>query len=540
MYQVNEITLVCYFINTQIKIKTDDLIKQGFRRGVFSGAILHFIFILFTGIIFSPVVNSQEVTKINLVSATDWKYNSDVRKDVQRIIGNVILNHDSAFLYCDSAYLFEKDNSVIAYGNVRVKLSDTLNLYSDSLRYDGNTKVARANSNVKLVDNQTILTTDTMVYNRNTQIAQYDYWGKIVNDKNVLVSQHGYYYTDVKEFFFKTKVLLINPDYKMRSDTLMYNTMTEVAYFFGPTQIVSNDKVDSIYCENGWYDTRFDKARFRKKARIYHEVQYLTGDSLYYERKNGYGQVFMHALLKDTVQNVMLTGNYGELQRKAGFAFMTDRAVAIFVDKRDSLFLHSDTVKATFDTARTIKKVFCYYKVKFFRNDLQGLCDSLVYNGRDSVMTMYKDPVLWSWPNQLSADSVKMTMRNGEVDSLFMYNSTFIISKDDTVRFNQIKGRNLIAKFRDNELYKIRILGNAQTIYYAREEDKTLIGINKAIASEMLIFLDKNQLQRITYIEKPEAQLVPEKDFPVQELKLKGFKWLEDRRPKNKWEIFTF
>lgn len=489
-------------------------------------------------IILPAALIAQEGTRINLEKADNWQYNSDIKKDVQRIIGNVILSHDSAFLYCDSAYLFEKENNVIAYGNVQVKLSDTLNLYSDSLKYDGNTKIARANSNVRLIDNQTILTTDTMVYNRNTQIAQYDYWGKIVNDKNILVSEHGYYYTDKKEFFFKNRVLLLNPEYEMRSDTLMYNTLTEVAYFFGPTEIVSKDKQDSIYCENGWYDTRLDRARFRRNSKIYHDAQFLTGDSLYYERKIGYGQVFRHALLKDTVQNVLLLGNYGEIQRKNGFAFMTDSAMTILVDKKDSLFMHGDTVRATFDTAKTIKKVFCFHKVKFYRYDLQGMCDSLVYDGRDSVLTMYKEPVLWSGLNQLTADSISMTMRNGEADSLFMFNSAFIISKDDTNRFNQIKGRNLNAKFRKNELYKIRILGNSETIYYAREEDKSLIGINKAISSDMLIFLENNKLQSITYLEKPEAHLIPEKDFPVQELKLKGFKWLEDKQPKTKWDIF--
>ena len=485
-------------------------------------------------------VTAQEITKIKLVSANDWKYNSDIRKDAQRIIGKVVMMHDSAILYCDSAWLFEQTNNVIAYGSVRVKLSDTLNLFSDSLRYDGNTKVARANSNVRLVDNQTILTTDTLVYDRKSQIAQYDYWGKIVNDKNILVSRHGYYYTDKKEFFFKTNVLLLNPEYQMKSDTLMYNTMTAISYFFGPTQIVSKDKQDSIYCENGWYDTRFDKARFRKRSKIYHEVQYLTGDSLYYERRNGYGQVFRNALLKDTIQNVELTGNYGEMQRKRGFAFMTDSAVAIMIDKKDSLFLHSDSIRALFDSAKTIKRIFCYNKVKFYRDDMQGLCDSLVYSGRDSVMTMYKDPVLWSGVNQLTSDSMRLTLRNGQADSLFMYNSTFIISQDDSVRFNQIKGRNLIAKFRNNEIYKIRISGNSETIYYAREEDKSLIGINKAVSSDMLIFLEKNKLKSITYIEKPEAHLIPEKDFPSQERKLKGFKWEAAHRPANRHDIFKW
>jgi lipopolysaccharide export system protein LptA len=488
---------------------------------------------------FNAFSQEQGKTKIQY-SGNIWEFNKEIYPDGPRILGNVVMNHDSAFLYCDSAYVNEVENKVIAYGNVRIKLSDTLNLYSDSLRYDGNTKIANSYSNVKLIDNQTILTTDTLVYNRNTQIAQYDYWGKIVNDKNILVSHHGYYYTDNKEFFFKDKVIMINPDCDMYSDTLMYNTVTKTAYFYGPSHIISKDKLDSIYCENGWYNTQLDNARFRERARIYHESTFLTGDSMYYERKTGFGQVFRKALMVDTVQNIVLMGNYGEIQRENGFAFMTDSAVSVLVDKEDSLFMHADTVRATFDSLQAIQNVFCYYKVKFFRHDLQGMCDSLTYFSRDSAMTMYHQPVIWSDSNQLSADSIRLTMRNGEADSLKLYGSAFIISKDDTGSFNQIKGRNVLAKFRDNELYKINVLGNAQTIYYAREEDKTLIGINVAMSSDMLVFLEKNQLKSITYLTKPEAHLLPEKSVPLNERKLKNFKWEEKRRPLKKSDIFIW
>ncbi|MCX6305849.1 MAG: organic solvent tolerance protein OstA [Bacteroidetes bacterium] len=481
----------------------------------------------------------QGKTKIQY-SGDSWEFNKQIYEFGPRILGNVVMNHDSAFLYCDSAYVNEAENRVHAYGNVRIKLSDTLNLYSDSLRYDGNTKIANAYSNVRLIDNQTTLTTDTLVYNRNTRIAQYDYWGKIVNDKNNLVSHHGYYYTDKKEFFFKDRVIMISPEYNMYSDTLMYNTVTETSYFFGPSHIISKDKKDSIYCENGWYNTRVDIARFRDRARIYHETTYLTGDSMYYERKNGFGQVFRKALMVDTVQNIILMGNYGEMQRKNGFAYMTDSAVSVLVDKKDSLFMHADTVRATFDSAQNIKKVFCFYKVKFFRHDLQGMCDSLRYQGRDSSMTMYHNPVIWSDSNQLSADSITLTMLNGAADSLKLYGSAFIISKDDTGSFNQIKGRVILAKFRENELYKIKVLGNAQTIYYAREEDKSLIGINLAVSSDMLVFLEKNQLKSITYIDSPEAHLMPEKSVPLNERKLKNFRWEEKRRPLQKSDIFIW
>ena len=488
-----------------------------------------------------PVYSQEQAAPTKIQYAGDtWQFNKDIYPDGPRILGNVVMNHDSAFLYCDSAYVNEAANKVIAYGNVRVKLSDTLNLYSDSLRYDGNTKIANANSNVRLIDNQTTLTTDTLVYNRKTQIAQYDYWGKIVNGDNVLVSHHGYYYTDRKEFFFKDKVILVNPEYTMNSDTLMYNTLTKTAFFYGPSHIISKDKLDSIYCENGWYNTLLDVARFRERARIYHEQTFLTGDSIYYERKDGFGQVFRKALLIDTKENVLLMGNYGEMHQKRGVAFMTDSAVAVMVEKKDSLFMHSDTLRAFFDSAQNIKSVFCFYKVKFFRHDMQGMCDSLTYFSRDSSMTMYKDPMIWSDSNQLSADSIRLTMLNGEADSLKLFNSAFIISKDDTGSYNQIKGRNVIAKFRNNDLYKIRVLGNAQTIYYSREEDRTLIGINTAISSDMLIFLDNNQLKSITYIEKVESHLIPENDVPYNERKLKNFKWEEKRRPMTKRDIFVW
>jgi lipopolysaccharide export system protein LptA len=501
--------------------------------------IRHALFLILLLLCFRSFSQEEGKTKIHY-SGNVWEFNKDVYADGPRILGSVVMNHDSAFLYCDSAYVNEAENRMMAYGNVRIKLSDTLNLYSDSLRYDGNTKISNAYSNVRLIDNQTILTTDTLVYNRNTQIAQYDYWGKIVNDKNILVSRHGYYYTDKKEFFFKDKVNMLTPDYTMYSDTLMYNTVTETAYFFGPSHIISNDKLDSIYCENGWYNTKLDKARFRDKARIYHESTYLTGDSMYYERTIGFGQVFRKALIIDTVQNILLMGNYGEMQRKKGFAFMTDSAVAVFVDKKDSLFMHADTVRGTFDTAQQIKDVFCFHHVKFFRQDMQGMCDSLTYLSKDSTMTMYRDPVIWSDSNQLSADSIKLTLRNGEADSLKLYSSALIISRDDTANFNQIKGRKVLAKFHQNELYKIRVLGNAQTIYFAREEDKSLIGINMAVSSEMLVFLEKNQLKSITYIGNPEAHLIPETSVPQNERKLKDFKWEEKRRPLKKSDIFIW
>ncbi|MEI6900446.1 MAG: LptA/OstA family protein, partial [Bacteroidota bacterium] len=229
---------------------------------------------------------------------------------------------------------------------------------------------------------------------------------------------------------------------------------------------------------------------------------------------------------------------YGEVKEKPGKAFMTGRALAILIDKKDSLFLHSDTIKVTFDSAKNIKNLYCYYKVKFFRTDLQGMCDSLHYSGKDSTMMMYKDPVLWNEKNQFSGDSIAMTILNGEVDTIVFYSNALIIMQDDTNKFNQVKGRNMTGYMKNNDLYRIRVTGNSETLYYVREEDKSLIGINKVISSDMLIFLKDREVINITYLELPVGTIYPEKDISPFDLKLKGFKWLPEKRPKTKEEIF--
>lgn len=219
---------------------------------------------------------------------------------------------------------------------------------------------------------------------------------------------------------------------------------------------------------------------------------------------------------------------------------MTSKAVASLIEKKDTLFIHSDTIRANFDTNRQVKTIFCYHKSKFFRTDIQGMSDSLTWHSSDSSMTMYIHPVIWSGKNQLTADTITLTMRNNQVDSMFMRNSAFIISRDDSGKFNQVKGREMTGFFINNDLYKIKVTGNAETVYFAREDDRTLIGINKAESSNMLIFLEKNEVKSITYIGQPTAVLYPEKQISPYDLFLRDFVWIEEKRPLSKEDIFVW
>lgn len=508
---------------------------------VFKNHFIKFNILLFL-FVFIGDTFCQQSSIIKLIKADFWKNDKTLGEDIERIIGNAEFELDSAYLFCDSAYLNKKENNIDAFGHIHIKSGDTLDIYSDLLNYDGNTRIAELHDNVTLIDNQTTLTTNDLIYNRRSKVANYFSGGKIINKDNQLTSFIGYYFTKQKEFFFKDSVVLTNPDYIMTSDSLMYNTFTEIAYFQGPTSITSENKY--VYCEDGWYNTKTDVTRLKKKVFIINKEQIIKADTVFYDKLSGFGEAFNNITIIDTVQNTVAKGNYLRYNKTKEFAYLTDSAEAILIDKSDSLFLHADSLIVTFDSMQSTKKMSAYYKAKFYRKNLQGLCDSLVYNFVDSTISLYNNPAIWSEENQLTADSIKIAITNKMADSLTLYNSAFIISQNDSLGFNQIKGKNMIGYFKDNELRKIFVSGNAETIYYVIDEDENkereLIGINKSVSSYMIIYLIDNKIKSILYLEKPDETLFPENELPPEEIFLKGFKWLDEFRPKNKTEIFKW
>jgi len=490
--------------------------------------------------IISTLSFAQKTTKVKLIRSDELLMDDHFNKDIQRLIGDVIMLHDSTYFYCDSAWMNRKANNFRAFSNVHIIPSDTLEIFSDSLSYNGATKVADLHGNVKLIDNRATLTTDHLTYDRKTRIAYYYTSAVIVSDTNVLSSRIGHYYTDTKEVFFRKQVVLTNPDYVMKSDTLKYNTTSKTAWFFGPSTIVGEE--DSIYCEDGWYNTDMDVSRLKLNVFVQHNEQILMGDTVFYRRSPRYGYAENNITLHDTKQDIYVKGNIAEYDDLLRYAYVTDSAFAIMPDKNDSLFIHADTMWMLTNKKGKAELMKAYYKVKYYRESLQGMCDSLVYHFLDSTIIMYNEPVMWSETNQLTSDSVKIVLANNEIDTMVLYGSCFIISEDDSIydSYNQIKGRTMIAYFKNNDLVKIRVTGNAETLYYLREEDKSLIGIQKAISNRMVIYLDSNSIRGFTYIDKPDGAIHTLGELSDEDLILRDFKWIDDRRPKKKEDIFVW
>jgi lipopolysaccharide export system protein LptA len=492
---------------------------------------LFFLLWVVTGI--GPALQAQVPTRVEQ-KADYMEYDKNIAGGAYRLIRNVVFSHEGAFMYCDSAYYYPETNSLDAFSRVHIVQGDTADLYGDFLHYDGNTRFARVLKNVRLIGKNTRLTTQALDFDLRNNIGYYQNHADIVSNENRLVSREGFYYSNRQMYYFRDSVVLVNPDYTIYSDTLQYNTDSRVAYFFGPTEIVGDSSY--IYCENGWFNTQTNKSMLKIKALVRNKEQTITGDSLYYERDSGYGEGFGNIELNDKEQNIILKGNHAYIYQQEDRALLTDSAMFIFITDEDSVYVHADTLRTLPDTAGN-RQMKAYHRVRLFKSNLQGVCDSLYYTTADSILKLYDKPVLWSGGNQLSSEYIEIRTRNQQINQLVMDQLAFIINQEDTVKFNQVKGKTMICHFRNNELYRIDVNGNGQTVYYAKDNNQ-LIGVNLAQSSDLVITVKENKIDKIRFINKPTATLYPLLMAPKEELILKDFKWHEEDRPKDRNDIF--
>ncbi|MEX2597378.1 MAG: OstA-like protein [Salibacteraceae bacterium] len=471
----------------------------------------------------------KKAKEIELLHADRFAVDKNTPKGASKLIGNVRLKHDNALMFCDSAYLFD-NNSLNAYGNVKIIDGDSLTMTGDSLFYDGNTKLARVRGRVKIDNKASILKTPFLDYYRSTSMAHYYGGGEIDSRKEEihLTSDIGYYFSERKVFHFKGNVVMTHPEYVINTDTMHYAPDLEKTWFFGPTDIDSDDQ--HIYCEFGWFDQLNEKAQFVRNAKIISSGQILMGDTIDRDQAAEIGIARCNVSLIDTNEKFQVDGDYGIYHEKDSTSMITKNMMLMQDMEGDTFFLTADSLFSELDTAGN-RVIRTYYENVFYKSDMQGACDSLLYHTKDSVIYLFNDPILWSDANQITADSIKLTMANGVIDKMFMDQNAFIIAQEDSIFFNQIKGRNMVGYFKDDALYKVDVFGNGETIYYPREEDNSMIGVNETKCSNMTIRIDSNEIKKISFYDSPTAVLTPTDDMPPTGKKLDDFNWRINERP---------
>jgi lipopolysaccharide export system protein LptA len=460
-------------------------------------------------------------------------------KDANRLVE---IHHDGAILTCMRAIVFKKKNLFTAFGTVLIKQGDTITQTSDYVDYNGNTMMMLSKGNVVLRDPKMTLTTDTLNFDRESQLLFYKHNAIIKDETNILKSKVGTYFLKEKKFVATTKVLVTNPEHVLESNHLDYYTDSSYAYLYGPSTITGKDNV--IYTERGFYNTKAEISHFVKNATIYFKDRTIKGDSLYYDRFKGFASATKNIKVIDTVQNFVAKGNYAEFFEKKDSVFIVDRAVAISILEKDSLYIHGDTLLVTGKASNRIVRI--YNDVKIFKSDLQGKADSIYMNQTTGLTKMYINPILWSGKNQITGDSIQLlnNKKTDKLDSLKVLNNALIVQLDTIIEgvstYNQIKGRNMFGKFIDGKLKHFLVEGNAEVVYYNRSEEGILETITKQECSSIEFTLDDtNNIESVTYIKKPEGTSYPPKDLPINKRRLRGFIWREDEQPKTMEAIFS-
>lgn len=513
---------------------------------------LLFIFILFSGFSLQAQQKKIEIEYSGFLTFNEAEYPGAkilTRDDSQQI--HII--HESINMWCDKAYYYTNENFIEAYGHVKMIQGDTINMNSKYVEYSGITKLAFASGDVVLKDPNSTITTDTLYFDREKQQAFYRNGGTVVKDTSgTITSKIGRYYMNLKKYQFVTDVVLVNPDATIKSNYFDFYSDTGQAYLFGPSTITTEES--TTYCEKGYYDTKTKIGYALKKSKIYYDNRIIEGDSLYFDNNRSFASATNNIKVTDTINHSIVKGHYAEVFKEKDSVFITKKALAITVQENDSIYMHADTLMVTGKPEKRITRAF--RNVRLYKSDMSGKADSVhvdhakgltqlinisKYSTGDAFSTKRK-PILWNIGNQMTGDTIHLISNpeTEKLDSLIVFKNAFLISKDTLeAGYNQIAGQRLVGLFnQENELKTVDIIKNAESIYYFRNDENELVGIDKAKSGSIKIFLEKKEIEEVRKINQIDGKIYPESTFPENEKLLKGFDWREEEQLKSIDDLF--
>ncbi len=485
-------------------------------------------------------------SRVHLLHADKLYFDERLHQTAQFLVGNVRFSHEGTLMYCDSALFYEASNSFDAYGNVRMLQGDTLTLTSDVLYYNGIDRLARARYNVVLKHLKTTLYTDSLDYDRIYDLGYFFEGGRLLDQGNELTSDWGEYQPSTRQAVFNYNVRLVNPEPPeppktvLVSDTLYYNTNTAIAHVVGPSNIENGES--HIYSELGYYNTKTDESYMLNRSILTNEGKRLTGDSVVWNGAAKTGEAFGNFIYTDTENKNMLSGNYCYYVDSIGYCEAYDSAMVIDFSQKDTLFAHADTFKVFtyyIDTDSMYRVLHAYRKVRAFREDMQAVCDSMVYNSQDSCLVMYYDPILWQNGQQMLGEEIRSFFNDSTLDSVQVLRQALSVEKIDSIHYNQIAGHEMHFYFQNGEMYLSTTHGNVYFNYYPFNEDSVMVEMNHTETTLLKLYI---QNSKVDYVWMPAATgiMYPVPMIPPDELYLSNFAWFDYIRPTDKMDVFNW
>ena len=465
------------------------------------------------------------------------KYKAEGRQEFLKIDGErirvlveqVVFTQEGTRVNCDSAVFYRQDNRMEGFGNIRI-IEDSTVITSKKLIYEGDNRMARLRDDVVYTEGDRQMFTDHLDYDLDREISTYRNGGRLLDPTNTLTSETGFFYSQDDYAVFWTDVVLVSPDFTLKTDTLRYNTETRVAYTDGPTTIIKLDS-STLYSEGGVFRTYIDQSQFID-GNVETIDYFLEGDQLFFDDLNQYYKADGNVRLVAKAKDVIITGDEGFYDKQNGLSKIYGNPVMRRVLENDTFYLAADTLISIESEIDSLKRILAYPNIRIFKSNLQGKSDSAAYFLADSLIFMYFDPILWTDENQITADTINMEVKNNVIDKMHLRRRSFLVSQDTMKHFNQVKGRNMTAFFKSNNIERINVDGNGETIFYLLEKgDSVLLGMNRLLCSDLAIFFEENDISTITVYKDPEGRIVPPHEITPEDERLAGFMWRQAERP---------
>lgn len=493
-----------------------------------------------------PKANRNQTNRVFLENADILKADTAISHDYQILKGNVRFRRGDMYMFCDSAYFYPETSSLDAFGHVRMTQGDTLWVYSDVLHYYGDQGVAELRHNVRLENRSTTLLTDKLDYEINSNVGYYFDGGTIVDIRNntELSSRDGSYELDTKQAEFANDVHLVNDRYEMFTELLEYNTQSHIARIKSQTLIVSDS--NTINTTNGWYNTGADDATLYERSLLTaKDGKTLQGDTVYYNRKRNYGEARGDVVITDPSNKVILDGNYGYHDDNVHYSYVTGRARAREFSQKDTIYLHADTLCTLINTIDndsvidSVRVLRAFNQVRFYRSDVQGICDSLQLSEADTIINMYNHAVVWNLERQIFGDEINVHLNDSAADWATLPTGGFMAEHLGEIYYDQLSGKKMKAWFEDKELRQLDVDGNVQVIMFPQEKDSTYNKMVNAESSYMRLNLKpKQEVDRITMWPEVTGKVTPLYLARKADLYLPQFQWYDALRPKSPDDIY--
>ena len=475
-----------------------------------------------------PFMSHAQSSSVLEISSADLLQGA---KGFERLLGNVKMKHQNSLISCDSAYFFRDENRAQLFGRVQIKdVADPITTTSAYAEYDGTTKVAKLRKNVVFTNQKTKLYTEHLDYNRETNVASYFEGGKMVDSVNVLTSELGTYEINYERIGFQQDVVLVNPDYTLKTQDLIYLTIPKTAQTPGLTNIVSKEGYHLDAQKGSFYDTQLKQFKFFEGL-VDTEDSRVKADELFYDEPKAYYEGKKDVRVLNKERKLEVFGDVGTYWEKKKFSQVYGNALVRRYFESDTLFLTADTLISQDGEADSLKYLLAFHQVNLVKTDLSGKADSLLYAFADSAIHLYKDPILWNRSSQISADSMVFYIKNETLDRVFMKNKAFAILTDTLLNFNQMKGRKMTGQFTDGELSNLFIEGNGESLYYALEGDTLTQGVNRILSSTIGLSFVDGLIKKSNFGVRPDGRFVPVQDIDEKLSRLEGFRWRVEEKP---------